>query len=32
MNRTADVFETRFCGHMDELKWLYIELYGNEEM
>jgi len=32
MNRTADVFETRFCGHMDELKWLYMELYGNEEM
>ena len=30
MNRTADVFETRFRGHMDELKWLYMELYENE--
>ncbi len=32
--RTAarKVYETRFARHLDELKWLYMELYGNGSM
>ena len=32
MNKSKNVFETRFCRHLDELKWLYMELYGNDAM
>lgn len=32
MSKTADAFGTRFRGHLDELKWLYMELYENETM
>ncbi|WP_418489580.1 amylosucrase [Frisingicoccus sp.] len=32
MDNNWKVFEERFCRHLDELKWLYIELYGNEAM
>ncbi|MDO5136573.1 MAG: alpha-amylase family glycosyl hydrolase, partial [Eubacteriales bacterium] len=30
--RTPGEYETRFQRHFDELKWLYMELYQNEEM
>ncbi|HAP20059.1 MAG TPA: amylosucrase, partial [Lachnospiraceae bacterium] len=32
MDKSRNVFETRFDRHLDELKWLYIELYGNDAM
>ena len=32
MNNIKDVFEIRFQHHVDELKWLYMELYDNEDM
>ena len=32
MNNIKDVFEIRFQNHFDELKWLYMELYDNEDM
>ncbi len=32
MSRKADIFQTRMDKHHDELKWLYMELYGNGDM
>lgn len=26
------IYQERFEKHFDELKWLYMELYGNESM
>ena len=32
MRKTNDIFEKRLAKHMDELRWLYMELYDNEAM
>lgn len=32
MDKIKNMFETRFRRHLDELKWLYTELYGNDAM
>lgn len=32
MNKSEVLYESRFRRHFDELKWLYIELYGNDSM
>lgn len=32
MRKTNDIFEKRLEKHMDELRWLYMELYDNEAM
>ena len=32
MGRKADIFQSRMNKHHDELKWLYMELYGNGDM
>lgn len=32
MGRKADIFQSRMDKHHDELKWLYMELYGNGDM
>ena len=29
--REGKIFETRLTRHMDELKWLYMELYDSTE-
>lgn len=31
-SKIANRFEKRFQGHFDELRWLYMELYGNDSM
>ena len=32
MKKSDSVFQERMAKHQDELRWLYMELYGNEEM
>lgn len=32
MRKANDIFEKRLAKHMDELRWLYMELYDNEAM
>ena len=32
MKKSAAVFQKRLAKHHDELRWLYMELYGNESM
>ena len=32
MKKQDEVFQARLARHHDELKWLYMELYQNEEM
>lgn len=32
MGKTIEIFEGRLKKHYDELKWLYMELYDNEDM
>ena len=32
MARVDDIFRKRLKRHHDELKWLYMELYGNDSM
>lgn len=31
MNKGDQIYEKRFAGHLDELKWLYMELYDSAE-
>ncbi len=31
-NKTIECFEQRMAKHHDELRWLYMELYGNDSM
>lgn len=31
-NTTQEIYEKRFKRHHDELRWLYMELYGNDSM
>ena len=32
MKKSNAVFQKRLAKHHDELRWLYMELYGNESM
>ena len=32
MNKKDMIFQERLNRHHDELRWLYMELYGNDEM
>lgn len=32
MRKRDNAFQKRLSRHHDELKWLYMELYGNESM
>lgn len=32
MQKTDEIFKKKLAKHLDELRWLYMELYNNEEM
>lgn len=32
MGKNEQIYEKRFAKHVDELKWLYMELYNSQEM
>ena len=32
MDREEEIYEERFKKHLDELKWLYMELYDAPDM